>query len=133
MFDPIGFIMMFFFFDSGLFSLRIPTELLLNGAANNMAHWMLHIQNKMMTPILLAGGLTAGMKNRGLLVGPSVQVFGMTGNTPKQLTPHRITGFVTTQGYHRIFFKDDKQVLQSLISTDSGATYLAESQYRPQT
>ena len=109
----------FFFFEDSLLFQKIPTESLqIPKASSTVA-----LGN--IKPVVLVGPLTQDMIDRGITRQPTVN--GIRNTTLIQ--PHRVAATTTAQGYSRIFYKDDKKILRSLITFNSGEMWVNEDQY----
>lgn len=73
---------------------------------------------------MLYGNLSKDLFDRGIVPAKGVS---NQGESPR-LNPHRITGCITATGFYRIFFKDEKERMLSLISFDTGDSWSTEQQ-----
>lgn len=120
--DATKSVCMFFFYQSCLMNLHFPSETLKEDSATAASDMSL------LKPQVLIGAVTQDMIDRGITVQKSVEDIE-TGAVPPKLSPHRVAAVCTGQGYYRVFYKDDKQRLRSLISSNNGELWLTEKQF----
>jgi hypothetical protein len=114
-------LLVFFFYHSCLVFIKAPVSVFRDApeaAGEALAK---------MKPMILVGQANKDMADRGFTAAKSVEDI-KTGETPPVLSPHRVAAIKTVQGYYRVFYKDDKKKLKSLISTDNGGTWMTERQ-----
>jgi hypothetical protein len=78
-----------------------------------------------MALLALAGNYDQELFSRGIM--PAKSVSGQGKETPV-LTPHRVAGYVTSEGYYRVFFRDQDQKMRSLFSLNTGNDWITETQ-----
>lgn len=126
LYDPMSNdVLLFFFFQSCLMLTRFPCETLKLDDQAQMAASM-----NLIKPVVLVGAVTDDLLQRGITAAPSVN--DLQGTAPPILSPHRVAAVRTSRGYHRVFYKDDKSRLRSLISADgtgSGDSWVTENQF----
>jgi hypothetical protein len=113
---------LFFLFESSLMFVRFPGDKLRNLPSDKLAEEMGKIK-----PQVVVGALSKNMADRGITRNVGVEKKqGATDKKPPKLSPHRVTGVVSAEGYYRVWFKDEDEALRSLISTDTGNTWRDE-------
>ena len=129
----------FFFYESSLLYVKLPTEILRMNPDNSDDLAKIKSQFSKFKPVLLVGNLTQNMVDRGIVPNLSVDP-KLRENPPADmskdtdttagpsLSPHRIGGVVTLRGYYRIWFKDANLVLRSLMSFDNGSQWYTDWQ-----
>lgn len=111
-------ILLFFFVGQVLCYISIPSSMLKRPvAAATKALGETKIK-------MLYGNLSKDLFDRGIVPAKGVS---NQGESPR-LNPHRITGCITATGFYRIFFKDEKERMLSLISFDTGDSWSTEQQ-----
>lgn len=125
-----GDIMLFFFHENSLLYMKFASETLRRDAATNQAKLeQLRASNKFL-PTHVVGPASESILKRGIPADTSVLDFVGQDKKPIKLSPHRVAGHTTIEGYHRVFFKDDKQALRSIVSTNSGNNFLSEKRMK---
>lgn len=111
-------ILLFFFVGQVLCYISIPSSLLRRPVdAATKALGGIRIK-------MLYGNLSKDLFDRGIMPAKGVS---NQGESPR-LNPHRITGYITATGFYRIFFKDEKERMLSLVSFNTGDSWSTEQQ-----
>lgn len=104
----------FFFLGSSLLVKDVPAAVLRSGG--DVAG---------IKPTLLVGAYREDFEERGIRQASSARAT----TPPPELVPHRVAVVSTEAGYRRLYFKDQDDVLSSLMSPDDGLDWFAEAQY----
>lgn len=129
----------FFFYESSLLYLKLPTEILRMNPDNQADLQKIRDQFSKFKPQVLVGNLSQNMVDRGIVANPTVDpklrenpptdMSADKDTTPApSLSPHRVGGVVTIRGYYRVWFKDANLVLRSLVSMDCGTSWYTDWQ-----
>jgi hypothetical protein len=124
LYDPIfDTVVLFYFVENVLLCIKIPVAIMLDSKvkAGSLV--------SSIRPVALAGPVTQELIDRGIGVATSVLD---QGDEPPPLIPHRTAGYVTTEGYYRIFFRDQDQRMKSLFSFNAGDDWFTDKQLLPQ-
>jgi len=115
--DALDAITIFFTFRGSLMYVKLPVEALMRESTDSVALDM----TKEIKPRVLFGRYTTEMFKRGITEARIENVD--RGASAPIIPAQRVAAVKTTEGYYRIFFKDENQKLYSLISKDAGESW----------
>lgn len=116
-------ILLFFFSDSSLLTMRIPEEILINGPEKAAASL------SKIVPEVIYGQLTDGLSSRGIAIQQHVLDRQKTSDQKETISPQRLAVTRSNPGHLRLYYVDQEKRLHSLISSDGGSQWLSESEY----
>lgn len=116
---------LFFVVDSCLLTMIMAEELFLYTLADAAA------EVAKITPSVIYGKISDNLKNRGVSAQFSVLDRQNDKSTTfnESISAQRVATGRISSGTLRVFFKDDQQILRSLISSNAGNLWLSEAQY----
>jgi len=108
----------FYFVEDNILLFNFPVEVLRESKDALAEELSLFIH-----PKVVVGQLTADMAERGITYGNQEL---SNKNPPIKATPQKVSGVITKNGAYRVFFKDNNDVLRSIVSFNMGNVWLLD-------
>jgi hypothetical protein len=120
-------VLLFMTLDQALLYVKFPAEML-RKPPNDVAEGL----KPFLKPKLLFGRMTKKLFDRGIEPASVVNAPEAKDDPSNRLPSQRVAAVKTTEGYYRVFFRDDDVKLRSLVSFDVGNTWRYVDEVRGQ-